>query len=370
LKFPPRATIRLCLTGDVMTGRAIDQILPYSCPARIYEPFVHSAQDYLLMAESRNGPIPYPVDASYVWGESLAVLQAAQPDVRIINLETSVTLSERAVPKGINYRMHPGNVEVLRAASIDCCVLANNHVLDWDQAGLLETLDSLASAGPAVAGAGRNLSAAQSPARLPVHPGGSVLVYAVATTDSGVPLSWSATEMRSGVFVLPDYSASSVETIARIVHSTKQPGDLAVLSIHWGDNWGYPIPPEQRTFAHALIENADVDVIYGHSAHHAKAIEVHQNHLILYGCGDLINDYEGIRGHEEFRAGLVSMYFPEVAAETGELVRLEIQPFQLRNFRLQHPTATDFAWLQERLSRECERFGRSVSKEGRGLVLA
>src|SRR5262245_51038852 len=329
-----------------MTGRGIDQILPYACPPRIYEPLIHSAKDYLLLAESRNGPIPYPVAASYVWGESLAVLP--ESDVRIINLETSVTLSERATPKGINYRMHPGNVSVLQAASIDCCVLANNHVLDWGQGGLLETLDTLASAGLAVAGAGCDISAAQTPARLTVQPHRSVLVCAVAATDSGVPVSWSATGTRPGVFVLPDYSASSVAMIAHVVHTTKQPGDLAVLSIHWGDNWGYHIRPEQRSFAHALIETAAVDVVYGHSSHHPKAIEVYENHLILYGCGDLINDYEGIRGQEDFRADLVLLYSPEVDT-TGELVRLEMQHFQLRNFRLQRPHATDFAWLTDRL---------------------
>ena len=63
-----------------------------------------------------------------------------QPDARIINLETAVTRSHDRANKGINYRMSPENAECLVAAGIDCCVLANNHVLDWGRAGLLETL--------------------------------------------------------------------------------------------------------------------------------------------------------------------------------------------------------------------------------------
>ncbi len=63
-----------------------------------------------------------------------------RPDVRIINLETSITRSEKYAPKGINYRMDPDNADCLKAGAIDCCVLGNNHVLDWERSGLLDTL--------------------------------------------------------------------------------------------------------------------------------------------------------------------------------------------------------------------------------------
>ncbi len=56
---PPRPdTIRLFLAGDVMTGRGIDQILPHPGDATLYEGYVHSAQDYVTLAERRCGPIP------------------------------------------------------------------------------------------------------------------------------------------------------------------------------------------------------------------------------------------------------------------------------------------------------------------------
>jgi hypothetical protein len=138
-------TIELFLCGDAMTGRGIDQILPHPSKPRIYEPAVSSALGYVGLAERANGPIPYPVDFSYVWGDTLAELRARAPDRRIVNLETSITTSEEALPKGINYRMHPRNVACLQAAGIDCCVLANNHVLDWGIPGLLETVELAAS---------------------------------------------------------------------------------------------------------------------------------------------------------------------------------------------------------------------------------
>ena len=137
--------ITLFLCGDVMTGRGVDQILPYPCNAQLYESFVTSAQDYVELAERANGPISRPVRFDYVWGEALAALSEWRPDLRIINLETAITAHSEPYPKGINYRMSPANLPCLTAAGIDCCTLANNHVLDWGRQGLADTLESLRS---------------------------------------------------------------------------------------------------------------------------------------------------------------------------------------------------------------------------------
>ena len=64
--------------------------------------------------------------------------------------------------------------------------------------------------------------------------------------------------------------------------ATAWPRDV-VVSIYWGPNWGYPIPKDQRRLAHALIEEAGISIVHGHSSHHAKAIEIYRERLILYG---------------------------------------------------------------------------------------
>jgi len=356
-----REQLTLFLCGDVMTGRGVDQILPHSCSPCLHEPFVSSALQYVALAEQANGPIPRSGDYAYIWGAAREVLDRERPDTRIINLETSITTSEDADPKGINYRMHPGNVPVLAAARIDCCVLANNHVLDWGRAGLVETLETLAQAGIRAAGAGRDLRAAQAPAVLEVGNGNRVLVFAFGATDSGIPPDWAADAARAGVHLLPDRSGTAVEGIARLVLAMKRPGDVAVASVHWGSNWGFEIPPAHRRLAHALIDRAGIDVVHGHSSHHPKAIEVYRDRPILYGCGDFLNDYEGITGYEEFRDDLVLMYFATVDLSTGHLVRLTLTPLQIRNFRLQHPSVPDRAWLRDTLDRECRRFGSRIA---------
>jgi len=179
--------VTLFLCGDVMPGRGIDQILPYPGDPALYEHHVKSALDYVALAEEANGSIPRSVAPDYIWGDVLAVLDRVRPDVRIVNLETSVTTSGDWQPKGINYRMNPANVGCLNAAGIDCYVLANNHVLDWGHSGLDDTLDTLRGVGIQTAGAGRDSAEAARPAVLDVAGKGRVLVYAFGTTDSGIP---------------------------------------------------------------------------------------------------------------------------------------------------------------------------------------
>jgi len=148
--------VKLCVTGDVMSGRGIDQILRCPGDPRIHEPSMQSALDYVAIAEQRSGPIPRHVPPAYVWGDALDFLRQAKPDAFVVNLETAVT--DRGTPwpgKGIHYRMHPANVDILSVAGVDVAVLANNHVLDWSIPGLEQTLESLAASGVSKVGAGR-----------------------------------------------------------------------------------------------------------------------------------------------------------------------------------------------------------------------
>ena len=359
----------LFLCGDVMLGRGIDQTLPRSCLPTLHEPGATSALDYLELAERVHGPIARPRAFGDVWGDALELLASEAPDARIVNLETSVTTSETPEPKRVNYRMHPGNVPALTAAGIDCCALANNHVRDWGTAGLLETLDTLARAGIAVAGAGRDVASARAPAVLATSGPGRVLVFAFGTTDSGIPREWAAGTTSPGVHLLEDPGPEALAAIARLVHSAKQTGDLAVASVHWGPNWGYEVPRSRRRFAHGLIEEAGIDVVHGHSSHHPMGIEVHRARPILYGCGDFLNDYEGISGYEEYRGDLVLMYFPSFEAGNGRLIRLRMRPLQIRNFSLRRPSVADLSWLHARLDRECRRFGRGLRPDAEGFVL-
>ncbi len=350
----------LFLCGDVMTGRGVDQILPHPGNPRLQESFVRDARHYVALAESVNGPVQRPVAFDYIWGEALAELDARAPAARIINLETSVTTSDDAAPKGINYRMHPRNVACLTAARIDCCVLANNHVLDWGDAGLRETLRVIGDAGLARAGAGIDDTAAAAPARLPIGNGNRLLVFAAATGDSGVPPEWAATPATAGVHRLPDLSETTLRSLATTVAAQRRHGDIVLFSVHWGGNWGFEVSATARRFARGLIDRAGVDVVHGHSSHHVKGLEVHRDRLILYGCGDFLNDYEGIGGYDRYRGDLSLMYFPRLNPASGRLRGLDMVPTRIRRMRIERARGDDRHWLARTMVRECARLGTRV----------
>jgi poly-gamma-glutamate capsule biosynthesis protein CapA/YwtB (metallophosphatase superfamily) len=364
-------TITLFLCGDVMLGRGMDQVLPHPGDPRLYEPSMKTARGYVKLATAANGPIPAPVDYSYIWGDALAAFARLAPDVRLINLETAVTTSEAYWPdKTIHYRMHPANIPCLTAAQIDCCVLSNNHVLDWGYAGLAETLDTLRNAHVQTVGAGRNLKEAAAPAVLEIAGKGRVLVWAFGTETSGIPRSWAATQDTPGVNLLMDLSATTVREIADQVQQHKQDRDIVVVSLHWGGNWGYSVPPEHTWFAHKLLDEAGVDILHGHSSHHPQGIEVSREKPILYGCGDFLNDYEGISGYEAFRDDLTCMYFVTMDPGTDTLQRLTMLPMQLKRLRANRALKAEAQWLRDMFNREGRKFGtQAVLHEDNTLSL-
>jgi poly-gamma-glutamate capsule biosynthesis protein CapA/YwtB (metallophosphatase superfamily) len=362
--------VTLFLAGDVMTGRGVDQVM--SCPSApvIYEPCVRDARDYVRLAEEASGPIPRPVDPRYIWGDALDELERVAPHARVINLETSVTRCDAYWKgKGINYRMHPANVACLAAARLDVCALANNHVLDYGYPGLEETLTTLATASLKTAGVGRTLAEAQRPAIVEL-PDGRLVVFSFGTETSGIPPAWAATTERPGVDFLGDVSDATAAAVVERVRTVKQRGDVVIASIHWGSNWGYEVPRAHIRFAHRLIEGG-VDIVHGHSSHHVRPIEVYRSKLILYGCGDFIDDYEGISGYEKFRDDLALMYFPALDAATGRLVGLHMTALQIRKIRLNRASTIDTAWLRDTLDRISHRFGSrtELAADGR-LVLS
>lgn len=354
------SAVTIALAGDVMLGRGIDQILPHPLPPRLHEDFAKSALLYVSLAEKRNGPLRRPTRYAQIWGDMIPDLASRRPDLRIVNLETAITRSEAFYSaKGIHYRMSPANVAVLREARIDCCILANNHVLDWGRDGLRDTLEALEGISVKSAGAGRNATEAAAPAVFALPGRGRVMVFAFVCPSSGVPADWAAASDRPGVHSLNIGNAAEVDHTLEHIASWRQPGDVIVASIHWGPNWGYEVTDAQRDFAHRLIAEGRVAVVHGHSSHHPKGVERYRNRVVLYGCGDLLNDYEGIGGYEDYRPDLVLLYLISIAPD-GSCRSLEMLAYRVARFSLNRATPDDLLWLQRRMDRICAGLGSEV----------
>lgn len=140
-----------------------------------------------------------------------------------------------------------------------------------------------------------------------------------------------------------------------LAEAAHTPGTIAIVSIHWGSNWGHPIPSEQLAFARRMIDGG-VALVHGHSSHHPRALDLYRGRLILHGCGDFIDDYEGIGGYERYRSDLRLMFLP-VLAEDGRLLRLRMIVLQSRKLRLRRASLEDTRWMAAHLDAVSRPFG-------------
>jgi poly-gamma-glutamate capsule biosynthesis protein CapA/YwtB (metallophosphatase superfamily) len=171
---------------------------------------------------------------------------------------------------------------------------------------------------------------------LELDAGHRLLVFSWAMRNSGVAPEWAATQAGPGVALLHDLSDRGLRQVKAAVDAHSREGDLVLLSLHWGENWVDEVPQAQRRFARDLIDMDVADIVHGHSAHHPLPFEVHRGKVILFGCGDLINDYEGITARAAYPHDIACLYFVTLSRASGCLVRMRIVPLQRRAFRLVH----------------------------------
>jgi len=379
--------IRVLLNGgDNMLGRAVQLTFPHqakgdhsitdSCPAWHYldlsmHPMQKGGSPPLTIEEIKN----LNSQGSYLWGDYRhLVISDPQPQVRILNLETAVTTSIDAsdIPTWkLRYHFHELNMEPAlfgyqhvshhrEAAdgtknvsnskthgSPVVVTFANNHALDCGMESFVaETLPRFKSITDKsknsikFAGAGIDLDQATKPCTIPLSSGEILKVFAVGSSSSGIVSTWAAKRSRPGVFWVNDLdSEQSVEKAFEVInkaiksYSENPKKDKIVLSIHWGGNWAYKYRSDidaqkyRRLLAHRLIDESGVDLIYGHSSHHLRGMEIWNGKLILYGTGDLINDYEGFSNPgEETYNQCGGIFIVDLAPSTGQLMDLHIVP--------------------------------------------
>jgi poly-gamma-glutamate synthesis protein (capsule biosynthesis protein) len=216
---------------------------------------------------------------SYPWGNVLPYLR--KPGVNIINLEAALTGSSRQVPKVFNFKADPNKVITLREAHIQAVNIANNHILDFDEEGLLETIRILDRAGIQHAGAGRTLAEARKPAVIKCN---GLKIGLIGCTDNEP--GWKSNG-HPGVYYVGMQDTAELEND---IKKLRKEVDFIILSAHVGPNMVESPDKEKIEFAHQLID-LGVDIIHGHSAHIFQGIELYNNGLIIYDWGDFMDFY-------------------------------------------------------------------------------
>jgi poly-gamma-glutamate capsule biosynthesis protein CapA/YwtB (metallophosphatase superfamily) len=326
--------ITLALTGDVMLGRGVAESL-----------------DHRMRPEEP-------------WGDVRPLLDDA--DLRIINLECAVTDNEQPwtrTPKVFHFRAPPSAIETLRTARIDACSLANNHTMDFEEQGLLDTLEHLDAAGIRHAGAGRNREEAADTAVLAVPSDPTRRVALLAFTDNEPPFAagadWPGTNYLP-VSLQPDV----LLRVEKAVATLREMGvETVIFSNHWGPNMVRRPRELFRRFARAVIDRG-ADIFYGHSAHVFQGVEIYRGKPIIYDTGDFIDDYAiDPRMRNDW-----SFLF-RVSLEEGGFQRLELTPVKLSYARVDLAKGGEREKILDRMERLSAEMGTVFARHAGTLVL-
>lgn len=260
---------------------------------------------------------------SYPWGNTLSLCE--QSDLRICNLEC--VLSDKGEPypreKAFHFRTDTRNIDSLKYADINIVSLANNHTLDFGSEALHEMLTILPRHGVHFSGAGKDLKHAATVATASVN---GVKIGMIAFTDNEP--EWEAGKNKPGVFYVPiNLKDKRAKYLLNVIKRAKKDLDLLIISAHWGPNWGYEVPKEHTDFAHRLID-AGADIIFGHSPHVFRGIEIYKQRPIIYSAGNFIDDYavdEAERNDQSF------IFIVEVGPP--KISKLTLYPSVIENFQ-------------------------------------
>ena len=258
--------MKILFVGDVMLGRLVDGILR-----------------------------EYP--ASYIWGDTLPVFKNA--DIKICNLECVIAKGGKPWPgKTFHFRTSPKNVKVLNVASFSPVSVANNHTMDFGPGALSEMIKILKNESINFAGAGADIVEASMPA---LENGAGNYVGMISFCDD--MQNWQAKENKPGIFYVPtSLKDKRAKNLIDLLQKTRDDVKTLIVSAHWGSNWGYEVPKSHIPFAHALVD-AGADIIFGHSGHVFRGIEIYKGKPIIYCAGNFIDDYavsEDERNDESF----------------------------------------------------------------------
>jgi len=285
---------------------------------------------------------------AYPWGNVLPLLK--QTDLNIINLETTLTNATEKVQKTFNFKATPDKIKTLQEAHIDVVSLANNHILDFGQEGLFETITTLNSIGIKHVGAGKNKATAQQPVIIEKN---GIKIGIIGFTDNEP--AWQAHENKPGTNY---FKVGDIQVIKKVVDTIRDKVDVVVATLHWGPNMRERPTQAFKDFAHAMIDTG-IDIIHGHSAHVFQGIEIYKNRLIMYDTGDLVDDYmvdQNLRNNRSF--------FYQVETNKTGVKQVKLIPVIISNMQVNLATGKEKVAILEHMRNLSAELGTQVSEKG------
>lgn len=288
-----------------------------------------------------------------------------EADVAFGNLEAPVTTSDDEFPlyKKYLYKVDPAAVDVWGWLGLDIVSLANNHIGDYRDRGVLDTVRHLDDAGIAHIGAGSDETAARRPVIFDV---GGTRIGFLAYLEDGIfydlYLRTFAVGDRVGCAQL---NAADLEEDVRRLRPRV---DVLVVSVHWGENYA-GITGNQERLARRMAD-LGVDVVAGHHAHDVQSAEVIGRTLVFYSLG---NYAWGTPGHGHLRVGLLARLHVVPRSDNGpaRVEAAELLPIVTQNrivqFQPRLLRVDEWEWLDPFRKGTAGRGVRLRSGEGTSL---
>ncbi|MCY7405957.1 MAG: CapA family protein [Alkalinema sp. CAN_BIN05] len=235
-----------------------------------------------------------------------------QADVSMVNLEAPFTSASQPLPgKKFNFKAPIENVQVLQSGGIDIVNLANNHAMDYQSAGLLETTQTLQKAGIQSIGAGENIKAARRPVIMDVK--GKKVAY-LGYYDADLH---AATAQGAGT------NPRHNDRVAADIKALRKQVDWIVVNYHWGEELAKYPGDWQIDLARFTVDQG-ADLVVGHHAHVLQGAEVYNGRPIVYSLGNFI--FGGNSTSDYDTAAL------KVSLKDQQM-RVEFLPIQVRGYQ-------------------------------------
>jgi poly-gamma-glutamate synthesis protein (capsule biosynthesis protein) len=238
-------------------------------------------------------------------------------DLTMVNLETAVTSRGTAQPKEFHFRTVPTAFDAIKAAGIDVVTLANNHVLDYGQTGLADTLAAVKAARFPYVGIGTNATEAWTPYLTTIK--GKKLAILGFSQVTELQSTWVATDGRPGEAHVLDLPRSLAA-----IRAAKKQADLVIVFMHWGTE-GVGCPNSAQKSLAPKLAAAGADIIIGAHAHTLQGSGWLGKTFVAYGMANFLwweNSYSTETGVLRLTlppdAPLTAQFLPAIVSSTGQ----------------------------------------------------
>lgn len=260
-------------------------------------------------------------------------------DGAVINLEDPMTTSSTAYKSTIPLKANPAYAHVLKENNIVVACLANNHIMDYGDTGLNDTISALNKTGLNYTGAGNNIDQASKPVYLSIKDRKiAILNYMDNTTFTG----FSTSEMAAATVTSPGYAPADPNLIKKDIDEAKNNSEMVIVVFHYGNEYSTQPNAYQVSISHQCIDDG-ADMVIGSHPHVIQPIEIYNGKPIFYSLGNFVFDMSNSATHESL---MVEMDL------NGSTANIKVHPMVLVNYMPQLMNSANSNQLLENLKNE------------------